>query len=63
INDPSKNIITNNEVNISKVFDWYAKDFDNGDIKSYINRYSKVKIDKSSKINYLEYDWSLNERE
>ncbi|SEL42201.1 Protein of unknown function, DUF547 [Aquimarina amphilecti] len=63
INDPSKNIITNNEVNISKVFDWYAKDFDNGDIKSYINRYSKVKIDKSSKMNYLEYDWSLNERE
>ncbi|WP_299254624.1 DUF547 domain-containing protein [uncultured Aquimarina sp.] len=63
INDSTKNITTNGEVNLSKVFEWYAKDFDNGDIKNYINRYSKEKISKTSKIGYLEYNWSLNERQ
>jgi len=63
INDPTKNLITNDRVMISKVFEWYAKDFDNGDIKSYINRYAKEKISNTSKIEYMDYDWSLNERE
>ncbi|WP_108803699.1 DUF547 domain-containing protein [Aquimarina sp. Aq107] len=63
INDPTKNLITKDKVMISKVFEWYAKDFDNGDIKSYINRYAKEKITNASTIKYLEYDWSLNEKE
>ncbi len=63
INDPTKNLITNDRVMISKVFEWYAKDFDNGDIKSYINRYAKEKISSTSTIEYMDYDWSLNERE
>ncbi|AXT50618.1 DUF547 domain-containing protein [Aquimarina sp. BL5] len=63
INDSTKNLITQNKVSISKVFEWYAKDFNNGDIVSYINKYANEKIGKKSKIEYLEYDWSLNERQ
>ncbi|GAA0729237.1 DUF547 domain-containing protein [Aquimarina litoralis] len=63
INDPSKNLVANDDVKLSKVFEWYAKDFNNGDIKNYVNQYAKEKIQKSSKIAYLEYDWSLNEQE
>jgi len=62
INDPTKNLITSDKVVLSQVFEWYAKDFEKGDIKSYINKYSKTKINKKSKIEYLEYDWSLNEK-
>jgi len=62
INDPTKNRITNDKVSLSKVFEWYEKDFEKGDIKSYINKYAKTKINKKAKIAYLEYDWSLNEK-
>lgn len=63
INDPSKNLVASDNVKLSRVFEWYAKDFNNGDVKNYINQYAKEKIQKSSKIAYLEYDWSLNEQE
>ncbi|WP_299442981.1 DUF547 domain-containing protein [uncultured Aquimarina sp.] len=63
INDTSKNLISQNQARISKVFEWYAKDFNNGDIRSYINTYAKEKISNTSTIEYLEYDWSLNEKE
>jgi len=63
INDPSKNDITRGHARISKVFEWYSKDFDNGNIRSYINKYAKTKINASLDIKYLEYNWSLNERQ
>ncbi|KAA1247020.1 DUF547 domain-containing protein [Aquimarina sp. RZ0] len=62
INDPTKNQITANNAKLSQVFEWYAKDFNSGAIKSYINKYSKTKIKNNIKIEYLQYDWSLNER-
>ncbi|MDH7447136.1 DUF547 domain-containing protein [Aquimarina sp. 2201CG14-23] len=63
INDPTKNLITSGKVSISKVFEWYAKDFYDGDVKRYINTYATTKISSTSTIEYLEYDWSLHERE
>ncbi len=63
INDPTKNLITQNKIKLSKVFEWYAKDFDSGDVISYINKYSKEKIRPKSSFEFLEYDWSLHERE
>lgn len=62
INDPSKNLVASDNVKLSKVFEWYAKDFDNGNIKNYVNQYAREKIQNSIKIAYLEYDWSLNEK-
>ncbi|WP_103069574.1 DUF547 domain-containing protein [Aquimarina sediminis] len=63
INDPTRNTITDKEVNVSKIFTWYKKDFkvNGGDVKDFINRYAAVKIEKQPKKGYKEYDWSLNE--
>ncbi|TSE07817.1 MULTISPECIES: DUF547 domain-containing protein [Aquimarina] len=63
INDPTRNTITDEEVNVSKIFTWYKKDFkvNGGDVKDFINRYASVKIGKQPKKGYKDYDWSLNE--
>lgn len=62
INDKSKNTITPNKVEISKIFDWFSGDFKrNGTLIDYLNQYSNVKINKTAKISYKEYNWALNE--
>ncbi|MGY3793956.1 DUF547 domain-containing protein [Aquimarina sp. 433] len=63
INDPKRNTITEEVVEVSKIFSWFKKDFkvDGEDAKSFINKYAKVKIDKQKKKGYKKYDWSLNE--
>ena len=58
INNNSYNVISSSVCKLSKIFEWYAEDF--GDIRTYINKYSKTKIDSDTEIVYLEYDWSLN---
>lgn len=52
------NVIRENKVEISSIFDWYRDDF--GPIIPFLNRYSKIKIKDIAKISYLKYDWSLN---
>lgn len=59
INDDARNNITGKAAKISSVFDWYQSDF--GDVRTFINRYSKVKIGADAKITYLPYSWDLNE--
>ena len=62
INDPSKNKIEKNKVQLSKIFRWFKGDFTkNGSLIDYVNRYSDIEISKTSKIGYLMYDWGLNE--
>ncbi|MEQ8472676.1 MAG: DUF547 domain-containing protein [Marinoscillum sp.] len=48
---------------ISKVFDWYKKDFesDTSDIKGYINQYREIAIPENHTLDTYEYDWSLND--
>jgi Protein of unknown function, DUF547 len=61
INDKTKNLITEKEIKISEIFNWFASDFKvNGSVIDYINKYATTKIDKKAKIKYLEYNWSLN---
>jgi len=61
INDPSKNKISENEIIISQIFNWYQSDFKKG-IVSFINTHStKTKVNKDIKITYLKYNWNLNE--
>lgn len=62
INDPAHNNISNKAVRLSKIFRWFGGDF-TGDntLIAYINRYSSVSIDKSADIDFMEYDWSLND--
>lgn len=63
LNDRSKNNITADKAQLSKYFSWYGGDFTkNGSLVDFINKYSKTKITSNTKINYLDYNWSLNEQ-
>jgi hypothetical protein len=59
INNPKFNKISADAIEISKIFEWYAGDFD--DIITYLNKYSTTKINPGAKVSYMEYDWALNE--
>ncbi|RPA68829.1 DUF547 domain-containing protein [Cyclobacteriaceae bacterium YHN15] len=62
INDPARNKITANGVEISQIFSWFKGDFTkNGSLIDYLNVYSNVRISSNAKISHLKYDWSLNE--
>ncbi|MEZ7498126.1 DUF547 domain-containing protein [Flavobacterium sp. Arc3] len=62
INDKTKNTITTNKIEISKIFDWFAGDFKKkGSVIDFLNQYSTIKISSKAKVNYKEYNWSLNE--
>ncbi len=61
INDKTKNQISEKDIKISNIFDWYSSDFkDDGSIIEFLNKYSSIKIDKKAKTRYLDYNWSLN---
>jgi len=60
INDTSKNVIAENEIKISKIFEWYGVDFKKG-IINFINTYSEQKVSPDANISYLEYNWKLND--
>lgn len=53
------NVLAEKNVKVSKIFDWYKVDF--GNISTFLSKYSTVKVSKDAKVEYAEYDWSLNE--
>lgn len=62
INDKSKNNISANSAQLSKLFTWFKGDFTKqGTVVAFINKYSTVKLSEKAKIDYLEYNWNLNE--
>ncbi|MDQ4139550.1 MAG: DUF547 domain-containing protein [Bacteroidota bacterium] len=52
----------NQQVLISKIFDWYKTDFtkDNQTVLSFLNTYRTDKIPGNYQLGYYEYDWRLN---
>lgn len=61
VNDKKRNTITANSIEISKIFNWFAKDFEtNGSVIDFLNKYSDVSISTNAKKKYKDYDWSLN---
>lgn len=62
INDPGKNRITADALQLSQIFEWYSDDFTgHGSLIDYLNKYSKIKIKANAKLNFMEYNWNLNE--
>jgi hypothetical protein len=62
IKDSSKNIISKDEIRLSKIFDWYKKDFEtDGNLIDYLNTYLESPINQYVKKGYLKYNWNLNE--
>jgi Protein of unknown function, DUF547 len=55
----SRTVVEKDEIKVSKIFEWYAKDF--GNVVDFVNKYAKVKAAKTAKVSFLEYDWGLNE--
>jgi len=52
------NDLASAKIKVSKVFDWYRKDF--GDVTTFINKYSRVKVNNNALISYKDYNWNLN---
>jgi hypothetical protein len=53
-----------NKVLLSKIFDWYKKDFTMGGentVIDFINKYRTTPIPANYAIDYYEYNWELNE--
>ena len=62
LTDTSKNNISKNEVQLSKIFKWFDKDFLTvGTLTDFLNNYSVETISKNAKIGYKNYNWDLNE--
>ncbi len=63
INDTTKNKITVNAIELSKIFKWYKGDFTKkNSLIDYINKYSNTEILPNPEIKYITYDWRLNEK-
>jgi hypothetical protein len=58
-----KNKLSKTKVELSKIFKWYASDFESefGSVIRFINIYADETIDEEAFINYLSYSWELNE--
>lgn len=63
IKSKKKNFITTEKASLSKIFNWYSGDFkvDKKSVIDFINLYSEVKITSDTEVNYMDYDWNLNE--
>jgi len=61
----NKNEISIRNTKLSKIFKWYKKDFKvsgESNVIQFINQYSNVKIETDATIDYLDYNWNLNEK-
>ncbi|MTI38173.1 DUF547 domain-containing protein, partial [Fulvivirga lutimaris] len=62
VNDSERNKITAERAEISKIFSWFTKDFTKEvSLIQFLNKYSKVELKENARIDYLDYDWSLND--
>jgi hypothetical protein len=60
--DANRNEISENSITISKIFDWFSKDFTkNGSLIDFLNLYTKVNISPNAKKRYKDYNWALND--
>jgi hypothetical protein len=73
--DRSRNRIAEGSVQISKIFDWYGKDFSKGwkgytSLNQFLAKYADALTDNAAdkqalaegklKVSFLDYDWGLN---
>lgn len=62
LSDTNRNEISENSLKLSKIFQWFSKDFkQNGSVVDFINIYTDIDITPKAKISYKNYNWDLNE--
>lgn len=60
--DSDRNSITSDSIEISKIFQWFAKDFkQNGSLIDFLNTYTEVEISDNAKKRFKDYNWDLND--
>lgn len=61
LRDNTKNNMSKTNLELSKIFQWFAKDFmHNGTLIDFLNIYSDVQISAKAKKRFKDYDWNLN---
>ncbi|MEX0965653.1 MAG: DUF547 domain-containing protein [Bacteroidia bacterium] len=48
---------------VSQIFSWFSGDFKkkSGTVINFINQYSKIRIKENADLEYIDYDWRLND--
>ena len=49
-----------NVVRVTKIMDWYGKDFDNDDLTTWLATYKPDLVKANTKVRFFKYDWGLN---
>lgn len=49
---------TDNTLYVSKIFEWFSKDFEAGDVKGWLGKYQQ--INQNDDLDFMDYNWSLN---
>ncbi len=64
INNPSRNRVSKEKAELSKIFRWFSADFkeDGKSVIDFVNKYAKDPVSKDAEVIYLDYDWTLNEQ-
>ncbi len=61
-NNPLTVKVEGDTVEVFEVFKWYAADFERaGGTKAFINQYRDEPLPDGAKIEFMDYDWSLNQ--
>lgn len=60
VNNGSYNTIGADQVEVSKIFEWYGDDF-GSDLVKWLGKYSDANINSGAAVKFSEYDWALNE--
>ena len=47
-----------NAVQVTKIMDWFKKDF--GNLNQWLQKHKKGVVNNDTKISFIKYDWSLN---
>lgn len=65
LNDTERNIVNENNPQLSSIFKWYGGDitkWSNKSLIGYLNQYSRIQMNENANINFLKYNWNLNEK-
>lgn len=64
LSNPAFNKVSSDKASLSKLFDWYKADFvkSEGSVENFVNKYANTKINKNTKIDYMDYNWDLNSK-
>lgn len=64
INDPLRNRFSDGKAQLSRIFKWFKGDFTGRGLTlvQFVNPYLPTPLPDDARVEYLPYDWSLNDR-